>query len=52
MNVSTNTLSNTVHTTDEQGLIERSLIDLIAHAANRYASRTPGAAFFLSMPKG
>jgi hypothetical protein len=50
MKVSANTLSTFVHTDDEQGLCQRTVTELIVHAAHRYAVRAyPPVQFFLSV---
>lgn len=47
--VAANSCCGIVHTIDEQGLVERNLIDLIAHAANRAACRDFSLRMFLNL---
>lgn len=48
LRVAANSFSPLVHTIDEQGLCHRTLAELIAHAANRYACEH-GARMFLNV---
>jgi hypothetical protein len=40
-----------IHTLDEQGITQRTCVELIFHAANRYACTAPERRFYLN-PKG
>lgn len=50
LNVGANPYTTSVLTIDEQGILERTLLDLIVHAANRYAAYNV-ARFFLDVPR-
>lgn len=49
MKVAANNMSNQVLTIDEQGLVTRTIADLIVHAANRHSCLRGGQFFFNSL---